>query len=182
MYEKYWNISYEPELPYAHWSELLSSKLNYVTRSFKSTERKRMCHENGYGILGKRADDWKTGHLPQPVDYANPNAALAFHENIGYYKRLAKACKDAGARFVVIGIPYYKTAQECLTERGWAEKKQCIDSMRSVNPQLEYYEFCYDPRFNEDDFSDATHLGPHGARKFSAILADTLQQHKAERL
>jgi hypothetical protein len=130
---------------------------------------------NGYKLLEKHGPHWQNVALPPQIDYDNPNSALAFQENIGYLKRYAKACKDAGVRFVVLGIPYYKTAQECLTERGWAEKKQCIDSMRSVYPQLEYYEFCYDPRFNEDDFSDATHLCSHGARKFSEILVDTLQ-------
>jgi hypothetical protein len=54
------------------------------------------------------------------------------------------------------------------------DKKQCLDSMKAVFPDMEYYEFMNDSRFVPDDFLDATHLNPQGADKLTRILNDTI--------
>lgn len=178
MYEKYMNISYEPLIPYLHWSELLNSRLEYGSRIFKRGFReKHECTPSGFEPMSasSRPSDWQTNQLTLRIDYDHPNATLALNENIGNLKRIASACNKAGVRLVVVAMPCYSTFTEMMTERGKAEMLQCVDSMQSAYPLTEYYSFIDDPRFTEDDFFDASHLHEKGAEKFSLILKDTLK-------
>lgn len=178
MYEKYMDISYEPHIPYWHWSELLNSRLEYGARIFKSDfEDKHGCMPSGFERMpsSSRPSDWQTNQLTLKIDYDHPNAPLAFKEGIDNLKHLADACNKAGVRLAVIAMPCYRTFTEMMTERGKAEMRQCVDSMQSAYPETEYYDFIDDPRFTEDDFFDASHLHEDGAEKFSLILKETLK-------
>jgi hypothetical protein len=177
MYEKYMGISYEPYIPYMHSSEILFSCLEYGQRFFKSEDEKRGCLKNGFVNLGNhlaKGEGWQNNNLPPKVDYNNPNAAKALQECIVSFKQIAESCKKAHVRLIVVGFPYYQTAREQVTERGLMDKKQCLDSMKAVFPDMEYYEFMNDSRFVPDDFLDATHLNPQGADKLTRILNDTI--------
>lgn len=175
MYEKYMDISYEPSIPYFHWSELLNSRLDYVGRVFKKEADKRICESNGFApYVGKKSEDWQNRKIPMRFDLENPNAQLAFQEGIHNFQQIAAMCKQADVRLVVICTPLYRTAREIFTERGLREKAQVIDSMRSVYPQMEFLDYVDDSRFTDDDFCDASHLTLQGANKFSRILKDTL--------
>jgi hypothetical protein len=174
MYEKYMGISYEKYIPYAHWSELVCSKFEYILRFFDSSEKRRGCNIDGYYPLVGKLSDWKDEGLPTPVDYSSIKFQKVLQENIDNMKQIAELCKEANVKLVVLWCPYYKTVRDLVTERGLKEREQCLDSMRSVYPSMVYLNFSEDERFTEDDFHDPTHLNVDGADKFSRILKDTL--------
>lgn len=176
MYEKYMGISYESTIPYLHWSEVLNSHMDLLKRITGSESDKRECGLDGYSpVKKKRSADWQQKKLPEAPDYSNPETALAFEEGITDFKQIASACKDANVRLIAVSFPCFQTAREKYTERGLKERIQCLDSMRSVYPGMEYIDFIDDTRFTEDDFFDSTHLNPQGADKLSRILRETLQ-------
>jgi hypothetical protein len=174
MYEKYMHISYESYIPYWHWPEMLYNSFDF---SFESLIQHDSEAKNDEKLaMPEKAVDWQHGHLPAKIDYSAPIARKAFQESLGYFKQIAQACKDENVRLIVVGFPYYKTARDLVTARGLKDKQMCLDSMRAVYPQMEYYEFMDDDRFVDDDFLDATHLNSHGAKKFSLIIKDILDK------
>lgn len=177
MYEKYMYISYERKIPYWHWSELIHSQLNYWGRIFKQNfEEKNQCTPSGYERLklSDKPSKWKIEKLPSQINYDSPNAPLALREGLNDLKCIAEVCRKASVRLVVITMPCYQSFIEQTTERGMKEMQECVDSMRSVYPEMEYYNFIDDKRFTEDDFYNSSHLLEEGAEKFSKILKDTL--------
>lgn len=174
MYEKDMNISYD--ISGIYWSELLHSKLNYGRRMFSSSKNffaSGICDTLGFeGLdIAKRNLTWQTEKLPFEVDYKNSNADLALAENLSCMKRIAKVCKDTHVTLIVVSTPCYKTYLELTTPKGLKEMQDCIDSMKSVNPMLEYYNYINDDRFVEEDFFNSCHLSIVGANKFTRIIA-----------
>lgn len=177
MYEKYMGISYEPLIPYLHWSEILNSRMGYGTRIFKSDfEDKHQCTPTGYERmkLSDRTSSWKTDKLPSAIDYGSKNAELAFQEGLSDFLEIARTCHEAGVRLVVVTFPCYQSYLEQTTERGMEEMQQCVEAMQEVCPKMEYYNFIDDSRFEEDDFFNSSHLNEIGAKKFTLILKDCL--------
>jgi len=121
--------------------------------------------------IAKRNLTWQTEKLPFEVDYKNSNADLALAENLSCMKRIAKVCKDTHVTLIVVSTPCYKTYLELTTPKGLKEMQDCIDSMKSVNPMLEYYNYINDDRFVEEDFFNSCHLSIVGANKFTRIIA-----------
>lgn len=177
MYEKYMNISYEKHIPYFHLSELTVNSHEFTKKIFSKNKASMMdCDSVGYKKLSKkdRKADWKQEiHIFQ-IDYSHPDTPKARQEGIDNFKRIAAACRNANVRLVVISTPCYRTYRERMTERGKRKMMECVDSMRSVYPAMEYYNFIADSRFTDDDFFDASHVCDQGAEKLSKILKDTL--------
>lgn len=179
MYEKYMGISYEADIPYKHWSEILNSKLNYGAIFLNGDFKEKIgCDSLGYQKLGERPTNWKEHKLPVAPDFANPNAALAMQEGLSYMKRIARVCKDNNVRLIVITMPCYKTFLDKTTERGINDMYLCVESMRSVYPDMEYYNFIADTCFVDEDFFNSSHLNDVGAKKFTKILREITGQRQ----
>lgn len=178
MYEKYMGITYNYFMPYTYWSEIINSKLGYGTRLFKHYEEQISCTLLGFQPLklDKRTSNWKTEQLPSNLDYESKNALLALSEGLLNMKRIAKVCRDNKVRLIVVTMPCYKTYIDKVTEQGLKEMQACVDSMRSVYPNLEYYNFMSDSRFNDDDFFNSSHLSDVGTEKFTKILRNTIHK------
>ncbi len=179
MYEKYMHIHPAgSSVPCRYWSEILNSNMDYSERIFhRDFEKKNKCTPLGYErykVSSKAAGAWTRRSLPKIVDCESGNAPLALAEAMSDFKRMASVCGDNGVRFVVVSTPCYRTYRELMTERGIKDMSVCIDTMRSVNPKVEYYNYIYDDRFTEDDFFDASHLTEIGARKFTEILRNDI--------
>ena len=177
MYEKYMGISYEKTIPYLHCSQLAVHPFGYKKSLLPDNYEKKI----GGNLLGyekitlaKRNGNWQESMLPSVIDYSHPDTPKARQEGIDNFKRIAAACRNANVRLVVISTPCYRTYRERMTERGKREMRECVDSMRSVYPAMEYYNFIADSRFTDDDFFDASHVCDQGAEKLSKILKDTL--------
>ena len=180
MYEKYMGISYEKAIPYLHCSQLAVYPFGYKMSLLPGNfEKKIGGNRLGYEKipLSKRSCNWQESMLPSIIDYSHPEAPKARQEGICNFKRIAAACRKANVRLVVISTPCNKTYQRRMTERGKREMLECVDSMKSVYPDMEYYNFIADTRFTDEDFFDASHLCDKGAEKFSKIIRDTLHYY-----
>ena len=174
MYEKYMLIPNGFTVPYLYWSSLLYEG-NIIT-SIKESMSTKYIENKGLTKLDieMRSIDWKQQQLPPVVDYENNYTTKVLKKNLNIYKRIAKVCKDNHIRLIVLTTPCYKTYLEETTERGVSELYNCIDTMRTVYPSVEYYNFIKDLRFNENDFINSSHLNSDGVEKFSKIVKDTL--------
>lgn len=176
MYEKYMGVTYNYFIPYKYWSEIINSKLGYGTRFLRPYDEQIGCNYDGYqpSKLKNKTINWQTEHLPINVNYDRPNAQLALSEGLLNMKRIAKACRDNQVRLIVVTTPCYKSYLEKVTVQGLKDMQTCVDTMRSVYSQLEYYNFLSDNRFVDDDFYNSSHLSTIGAEKFTKILREIL--------
>lgn len=173
MYEKYMGISAPDGFPFEYWSEIMYSSFDYKKRFFSDAA--------GYDSLGyelhghaKRAADWYKKGLPQ-VSFAIPgNAPLARQESLDYYKRMSSLCREHGVKFVVITFPVWETFKELMQPERVKDLQACVDSMRRVNPDVLYFDYLYDERFGNADFSDALHMSPAGCVKMSQLFKDEI--------
>lgn len=173
MFEKYMDIPYDRQLPYLYWSELINSNFNYGQRIFtKDFETLHQCDSLGQERLtvAQKSLYWQMDVLPEKIDYNHPNAKKAFHQNLSYMRQIAETCRDRQVRLLVVTFPCYSTYTERVTPRGMREMYACVDSMKAVYPELEYYNYMADPRFVDDDFYNASHLTDQGAEKITGIL------------
>ena len=89
-------------------------------------------------------------------------------------KEIAQVCKENGVRLIVVTTPCLPTYIDRTTERGVNELNQLVDSMRSVNSGVEYYNMMADKRFEKKDFFDSSHLNEIGAVKLSEIIKNEI--------
>lgn len=181
MFAKYMDISYEDEFRYRYWSELINSRLDYGKRLFiRDFEATHHCDSTGFEpiTVAEKSPTWREDKLPKEMEYNHPNATKAFAHTLSYMKQIAQVCKEADVRLIVITFPCYRSFVELTTPRGMKEMQACVDSMKRVYPAMEYYNYMSDPRFEEDDFCNSSHLTDVGARKFSSILREEVMQHR----
>lgn len=170
-YEKYFEIFYGSYIPFAHWSGLIYNPSTLSIGNIKGALTGDYYFTDlGYVELLDRERNWQEKQLPFHPEYDNPNAQLAKQEGLNSMKRIADVCRKAGVRLIVITTPCYKTFLERTTERGMAEMQECVDTMRSVYPEMEYYNFIDDSRFSDDDFYNSSHIYGSGVTKFCKIL------------
>lgn len=171
MYEKYMGIPANDGKPqYYYWSEFIHSNLDFTSRMFKKDFFDiHQCEPSGFERLEvkSKAPTWKTDKLPGIVDYDNDNASKALMEGLDDFKRIAQVCKNAGVRLVVVTLPCHQSFLEQTTARGMKEMNECVDIMKEVYPEMEYYNYISDERFGDDDFYNSSHLTDIGAKKFS---------------
>ena len=178
MYEKYMEIPSNDGKPSLfYWSEFIHSKMDLMGRIFKKDFLARhQCDSLGFEKLEvkSKTPTWKEDKLPLIVDYNVTNASKALNEGLNDFKQIAQICKDAGVRLVVVTLPCHQSFLEQTTLRGMKEMYACVDTMRDVYPEIEYYNYISDNRFEDDDFYNSSHLTDIGAEKFSKILHENL--------
>lgn len=171
MYEKYMGITSPDGFPYEYWSELMYSSFDYKKRLYSD----KVGYDSlGYELHGNsaRPADWYKKGLPF-VKFQNPqNVVPARQENIEYYKTMASLCKQYGVKFVVITFPVWKTSKELMQPERVKDLYACVDTMKRVNPDVLYFDYLYDKRFDEDDFSDAFHMSKAGCKKMSQVFKE----------
>ena len=99
------------------------------------------------------------------------------HDNrefIKEIKEIARVCRDHGVRLIALTMPCHRTYIERTTSEGVAVLHALADSMRSVYPTVEYYDFMNDKRFVTADFFNSSHLNEVGALKFTDILKNEI--------
>lgn len=127
--------------------------------------------QNNYDSLGHQ-------RLPQQINNKQVIADLPKTKSkngdntqfVKAIKEIARICKDNGVRLIAITMPCYHTFTDCTNSQGIAELHALADTMRKVYPEMEYYDFMRDARFDASDFFNASHLNEVGALKFTSIL------------
>ena len=167
MHLKYWGIHYNP-FDYWYYLELPNDNGNIYTKIAVGA----ICDSLGYTAfdISKRSKNWQHNQLPEPIDYTNEELPKAYEENLSYLKELAQLCKDNKIKLVFISIPYHKLAREALPEIDMQGVYKLMNSLKEVNPDIDYRNYIYDNRFNDDDFYNSVHLASEGTDKFTTIL------------
>ena len=173
MYYKYMGIRANH---FWYWSELLNSKLDYMSRFLKNDADARECDSLGYSkrdIL-KRIDNWENKHLPKIIDTTLD--ADRDKQELLYtrYCTLAELAKNQGAKLIILITPKYKTYNNCKNPVVTQEIESFLASIKQKYPNTEYYDYSNDKRFVDEDFYNASHLTDIGANKFSKIVKEEI--------
>lgn len=171
MYYKYMGIRVDG---FWYWSEILNSKLDYMSRFLKNDKDAVECDSLGYGgnNLLNRKYNWKDWHLPKIVDTTidanREKQKLLFSR----YCTLAELAMNQGAKLVLIFTPMYKTYNNSKNPVVIKEMESFVANLKQKYPNVEYYDYSTDERFIDEDFYDASHLTDIGANKFSKIVKE----------
>ena len=168
-YLKYMGIK-EDATDWIYWPETIWLKEAVFLRCFKDFVT---CDSLGFEHLqlSERGDTWKNAKVPGEIKDEFGNADLAFAENVQNIRTIARLCKERGARLILLSTPYYETAQKATSAKHRKVVQHFVDEVRKGGyDNVVYKEYTFDPRFNDDDFFNATHLNEDGAAKFARIL------------
>ena len=175
MYYKYMDIRVDG---FWYWSEILNSKLNYMSKFWMTYDEARECDSLGYipKYLNERTSDWKYRALPYIIDESKPINIEEYHTLYSYYTILSELTYKKNVRLVLLGTPMYKTYQDYMSKTINKEIERFVSKLQNEYSNVEYYNYSYDKRFVEDDFSNSSHLNDIGAVKFSKILKDEIMR------
>lgn len=179
MYYKYMGIRVDS--PW-YWSEFINSKLDFMSRFWRTDKDIRECDSLGYNRreLANRRVGWAYHSLPKLVDMAKASNMAEYNRHYQYYRTLAQLSQQRGVRLVLLGTPMYKTYQEAMNKELELEILAFVKDLQEEYPNVEYYDFSHDERFEPDDFYNASHLTEQGAAKFSKILAEIVNALSAQ--
>jgi len=170
MYYKYMGIRVDH---FWYWSELLNSKLDYMSRFLKNDVDARGCDSLGYvkQSLSKRNDNWKNRSLPKIID-TTIDANREKQKLFSRYCTLAELANGQGAKLVLLVTPMYKTYNNSTNPVVNKEMESFVTSLKQKYPNVEFYDYSTDKRFVDEDFYDSSHLTDIGANKFSKIVKE----------
>lgn len=138
-------------------------------------EAPRNCSDSGWGTdytLESRREEW-TDDSRQTVERHTAAGRDGMEENICYFERIARFCKERGIRLVLVTTPTWSTYYDRLDTEQLAEMYEVLDRM-TRRYGLAYRDYLKDSRFIADDFWDCDHLSDRGAKKFTEILQQEL--------
>lgn len=173
MHTKYMGTRIDP---FWYFSEILNSKLNYMSRFWNNRQKLQECDSLGYVKLDikDRLSDWDLRSIPAVIDTTKAIDQTGYEETWLQYDQLAQVTKQKQVRLVLVATPVYKTYQESIHPIVLNDIHQFIKKLQTKYPHVEYHEHLFDKRFTSDDFQDASHLTESGAVKYSKILAKVL--------
>lgn len=177
MYRKYMGISYGADVlgGIGNYSDLINSTNSIIYRLLGKTKDAYEQEDRCKGFveplkLENKEANWDQKKLPRII---NPNTEYhkkkwdLVHEN---YRKIAKACQARNARLILVTTPFYITARNRVNERGLDDLERFVNMLKEEFPNIHYINLMADPRFEEDDFFDSSHMTTLGAKKMAEIL------------
>lgn len=157
-------------------SELLNSNENYMNRLKEGKDSREFCDSLGYVRLDVegRPKDWRERRVPGKLDPTKEKDIEEYEKLFNAHESVARLCQEKGARLVLVSAPVYKTYQDAINDVILNDIYDTADSLKSMYPNVEYYNFFFAEGFEDEDFRDAGHLTYTGAIKFSKMFADSL--------
>lgn len=176
MHTKYMGVRIDP---FWYWSEILNSKLNYMSRFWNNREKLQECDSLGYVKLdiNERLADWDLRSIPAVIDTTLAIDQAGYNEIWQQYEQLAKVTRQKQVRLVLVAPPVWKTYQASIHPIVLNDIHEFVSKLQAIYPHVEYYEHLFDNRFTADDFQDASHLTESGAVKYSKILSEIIYPH-----
>lgn len=173
MHYKYMNLHVDN---FTYWSEILNSRLNYISRFWQSRDENVECDSLGFVALplDERPDGWEYRAVPPIVDTSKKIDERTFDLYWPYVRLLAEFSNRSDVTLVLVNIPKYKTYQRDINDVVVKEMDRLILQLQHDYNNVKYWDFTFDNEFVEEDFYDACHLSEIGARKFTAVLKKKL--------
>ena len=177
MHTKYMGMHLKP---FWYWSEILNSKLNFMSRFWNKAEVLQECDSLGFcGLdVNERLTDWEYRNLADDFDPSVPINKETYDKLWDVYGTIARVTQQRGARLILVHTPVYQTYQDAIDSRAMADIEQFVQKLQQKYPNVEYHNFLFAEGFTPDDFNDSSHLTSTGADKFSRILANVIYPHK----
>ena len=178
MHTKYMGTRIDPIW---YWSEILNSKLNFMSRFWNSdTQVLQECDSLGYVKLDikDRKEGWEMKARPALFDASLPIHEESYQTTWDVYDTIAQSTKAKGARFVLVSTPVYETYKERINDTLYDEMLTFVEKLQQKYPHVEFYNFIYSKGFLPEDFNDSSHLTDTGAIKFSKLLAKVIHPQK----
>jgi hypothetical protein len=177
MHTKYMGTRIDPIW---YWSEILNSKLNFMSRFWNSnTQVLQECDSLGYIKLDvkDRKIGWETKARPALLSPDLPIDEEAYQELWQVYESVAQITHKKGVRFVLFVSPVYETYKERITDTMYQDMLQFVEKLQQKYPNVEFYNFLYADGFLPEDFNDSSHLTDTGAVKLSKMLSGVIYPH-----
>lgn len=177
MHTKYMGTRIDP---FWYWSEILNSKLNFMSRFWNNRQKLQECDSLGYVKLDlkDRLSDWAYRSIPALIDSTKAIDQKGYEETWISYEKIAKVTKEKGVRLILVSTPVYKTYQESISPIVLNDMHVFIKRLQALYPNVEYYEHIYEKQFLPDDFNDSSHLTETGAEKYSRLLSEIIYPQK----
>ena len=173
MHTKYMGTRIDPIW---YWSEILNSRLNFMSRFWNSREKLQECDSLGYVRLdaSQRASDWEFRALPALLDSTKTIDWQAYEKLWQNYAAVAGLAQAKGIRMVLVTSPVYKTYKDAINQVVLNDMHKFCQKLHEAYPCVEYYDLLYEDGFLPEDFNDSSHLSDDGAVKFSHLLSEII--------
>lgn len=128
-------------------------------------------NEHGWGTnftLDRRATEWDDGENRARINTYHDEQIVNF--NLTFLDGIADFCSARNIRLLLVSTPTTATFAQYQDKRQTSRNNTEINNFLKRHPEVEYYDFQLDTRFDADDFFDADHLNSDGAVKLAKIL------------
>ncbi len=168
MYFKYMDVKADIWF----WPELLNSKMKFMTRFFVPKEDEIDCNNLGCHLskLSERKKDWEHKSMLRIIDPSIPRDANQYEFLTYCYRSMAEVTAKKNVNLIIISPPIYRTNKKRMSVDIFKEIQDFTLELRKKYSNVKYYDFSFDPRFQDDDFVDSRHLSECGAKKLSNIV------------
>jgi hypothetical protein len=177
MHTKYMGTRIDP---FWRWSEVLNSKLNFMSRFWNVNEQVlRECDSLGYVRLDikDRKAGWEQLAKPAEMDSNKEINQKDYQEQWDIYESVAKVTQKHGVRLLLITTPVNEYYQKAMNDTMLNDIYQFAHELQQKYPNVEFHDFFYADGLVDDDFHDASHLNDSGAVKFSKLLSEVIHAH-----
>lgn len=177
MHTKYMGTRIDP---FWRWSEVLNSKLNFMSRFWNVNEQVlRECDSLGYVKLDikDRKAGWEQLAKPAEMDSNKEINQKEYQEQWDIYESVAKVTQKHGVRLLLITTPVNEYYQKAMNDTMLNDIYQFAHELQQKYPNVEFHDFFYADGLVDDDFHDASHLNDSGAIKFSKLLFEVIHAH-----
>lgn len=146
--------------------------LNKIIAHLKNNDD--MCDEKGWlslRIEKKNMSKWneKEGAFTAKEHYWGVDKSKYLNYNLNALKEIFQFCKDKNIKIVLITTPCHHYYTDNLDKEQLKKMDEEMDKFVSET-KVNYFNFLYDKRFDDDDFYNVDHLSDLGAEKFTKIL------------
>lgn len=175
MYYKYMGIRIDG---FWYWSEILNSRLDYMSRLFNNSEELIECDSLGFVTptpIKVRKKDWYYRSLPKIVNIKKTINLEMYHQLFEGYRTIATLARRQNAKLILISIPMYKTYRNDMIADVKREMTEFKNKLQKETPNVVHLDYTSDNRFSENDFIDSSHLSNYGSEKLSKIFSEDLR-------
>ena len=177
MHTKYMGTRIDP---FWYWSEILNSRLNFMSRFWNNRQKLQECDSLGYVRLDPalRASDWEYRALPALIDSTKAIDPQSYQELYDSYAAVARLAQPKGVRLILVTPPVYKTYQQAVNPIVRQDMHDFCQKLHEAYPCVEYYDMLYEEGYLAEDFNDSSHLSDDGAVKFSHLLSEIISRRR----
>ena len=178
-YKLYTPVEFEYAIK--HNSEVLAMGLNeslgVIKKQYLNNEPRLNCDSLGFGIDLKykaKRDVTKSGSVVAKRHTAKSWNVL--NSNVEAFRELISICKNRNINVLLITPPAFKSYYNNLDTDQLNKTIEVGKGLAQQYPNCSYYNFLERQDFTTSDFYDADHLNAEGAKKFSLLLNNILEQ------